>query len=129
MSTITRSPLCWPDNVARRAPAARFRPNFADYSVDHTTKLVLAEINRLNRRSWDYRDETVIVSTNMRLRQDGLPMSNQAEPADTGVAVYFTLQFWRNGKRLERPCVLTCDKWVKVAWNLYAISKDIEAQR
>lgn len=129
MSSITRFPLCWPDNVARLAPNRRTWPRFGDKSIAAATSLVLAEINRLNGRAWDYSDESVVISTNLRLRQDGLPRGDQSEPTDTAAAVYFTLRFPRNGKWFERPCVLTCDKWTKVSWNLTAIGKDIEAQR
>lgn len=45
------------------------------------------------------------------------------------MAVYFTLFIRRNGKIIERPIVMSCDKWRKTADNLYAIGKDIEAQR
>ena len=129
MAEITRSPLCWPDNVARTIPARRRRPQFSEKTLSSAIARLLAEINRLNGRSWDHHDPSVIISTNLRLRQDGLPASGQPEPGDTGVAVYFTLRFSRNGKPVERNTVLTCDKWNRVAWNLYAISKDIEAQR
>ncbi len=129
MSSITRYPLCWPDNVARLAPQRRSRPRFEERSIAAATSLVLAEINRLNTRCWDYQDESVVISTNLRLRQDGLPRSDQGEPADTAAAVYFTLRFQRNGRWHERPCVLSCDKWIKVSWNITAIGKDIEAQR
>ena len=129
MSEITRFPLFWPHNVPRTVPHRRARPLFNEQSVHGATQSVLAEINRLNRYRWDHRDERVIISTNVRLRVDGLPASGQAEPADTGAAVYFHLRFSRNGKRHERPCVLSCDRWTKVGFNLAAIAKDIEAQR
>ena len=129
MSAITRNPLCWPDNVARTAPHNRGTPHFAERSIASAASFVRAEINRLNGRRWDYQDESVIVSSNLELRLDGLPRSNQNEPVDTGAAVYFELRFARNGKWHERPCVLTCDKWRKVSDNLHAIAKDIEAQR
>lgn len=129
MSEITRNPLCWPGNVPRTLPQNRTHAQFAERSVDQAARELLAEINRLNQRRWDYKDESVIVSTNIRLRQDGLPLSNQAQPADTGAAVYFTLRFLKNGRWVERPCVLSCDKWNKVGYNLTAIAKDIEAQR
>lgn len=87
----------------------------------------MAEINRLNERHWQYQDQTVVISSNLRQRRDGLPESTYIEPKDTGVAVYFNLRFVRNGKYWERPVVLTCDKWTRAAWNLYAIAK--EAQR
>lgn len=129
MSEITNHPLTWPDNVARTAPHLRGSPNFMDRTVADAVRLVLAEINRLNARRWDHFDESVIVSTNLRPRLDGLPLAGQAEPADSGVAIYFSLRFQRNGKWHERPCVLTCDKWRKIADNIHAIAKDIEAQR
>lgn len=129
MAEITRNPLCWPNHIGRTVPGARVRPQFQERSISGATAFVLAEINRLNQRRWDFHDDGVIISTNLRLKQDGLPQGNQSEPADPGVAVYFKLRFSRNGKWFDRPCVLSCDKWCKVAFNLTAIAKDIEAQR
>lgn len=129
MPEITRNPLCWPNNVGRTAPQNRTWPKFDQQTVAAATNHVLQEINRLNSRRWDYSDASVIISTNVILRRDGLPASNLAEPSDTGAAVYFTLRFFRNGKAYERPCVLSCDRWNKVGYNLTAIAKDIEAQR
>lgn len=129
MSEITRSPLCWPDNVPRTAPGLRGSPHFAERSLYSAARFVKAEINRVNERRWDYEDEKVIISSNLRLKLDGTPVNNQSEPADSGIAVYFTLVIRRGDKQLERPVVIACDKWRKVADNLYAIGKDIEAQR
>ena len=129
MAEITRNPLCWPNNVPRTAPHKRGRPLFDERTIASAVDFVLSEINRLNKRRWDWNDDKVVISTNLRLNRDQMPASNQAEPADTGAAVYFTLRFWRNGKQFERPCVLTCDRWCKVSFNLWAIAKDIEAQR
>lgn len=129
MDTITRNPLTWPDHVPRRAPHQRGQPQFKPRALAESAGFVLAEINRLNGRRWDYQDESVIISSNLRLKQDGTPYSQQGEPADTGIAVYFKLRFTRNAKWHERPIVLTCDKWIHTYDNLYAIGKDIEAQR
>lgn len=129
MSEISRSPLCWPNNVARRSMGQRGHPQFYSRSITQAAQFVIAEINRINKRRWDHTDESVIISTNLRLNQNGLPGANQPQPADTGVAVYFKLRFERNGKWYERHCVLTCDRWIKLEDNLWAIGKDIEAQR
>lgn len=129
MNEITKNPLYWPNNVTRTAPGKRGNPQFDERSIAMASSFIVAEINRLNKRSWDWSDESVILSSNLRLKLDGMPSGNQPEPADTGVAVYFTLRFARNGKWFERPCVLTCDKWRKVADNMWAIGKDVEAQR
>jgi len=127
---ITKNPLCWPDHVARTAPHLRERPQFAEHSIAESMAFVLAELNRLNGFLWYSDDPTRIISTNLRLAKSGLsPLSDQKQPTDPGVAVYFTLRFSVNGKAFDRPCVLTCDKWLRVEWNLWAIGLDIEAQR
>ncbi len=129
MSEITRNPLCWPNNVGRRPPHARLRPNFKERSLAVAADFVLSEINRLNGRRFNHRDETVIISSNLKLKNDGTPFSAQSEPVDSGVAVFFNLVFNRGTKRIERPVVRACDKWRRTADNLYAIGLDIELDR
>lgn len=67
-------------------------------------------------------DWSIVISTNVQLRRDGLPYSNQREPSDTGVAVY-----WEN--KHKKRLVLACDKYDTVGDNLYAIGMTIEATR
>jgi hypothetical protein len=62
-----------------------------------------------------------VLSTNIALRLDGRPRSDQTEPTDPGAAVYFTV----DGK--DRA--LACDKWRRVADNIAAIAAHIEAIR
>jgi hypothetical protein len=129
MSEITSFPLCWPNNVARTPPHARGNPQFNERTIATAVGFCLEEINRLNGRRWDYSDDNVIVSCNLRPKLSGLPAGTQSEPADTGIAVYFQLRFYRGGKPYDRPLVMTCDKWRKSADNIYAIGKHIESQR
>lgn len=64
----------------------------------------------------------VVISTNVELRRDGRPYVKQMRlDEDCGVAVYFTL----NG---EQQCI-PCDKWDRLADNMQAIRKTIEALR
>lgn len=65
------------------------------------------------------RDE--VLSTNVRVRIDGLPRSGEKEPTDPGAAVYFRLK--------GQPRCLACDKWDRVADNIAAIAARIEAIR
>ncbi len=83
-------------------------------SMEDATTVLRAELGRLGASS-------VVISTNVELRRDGLPMSNRLSPRDPGAAVYFTFK--------GKPVVLACDKWKRVEDNLWAIAKDIEAQR
>jgi hypothetical protein len=62
-----------------------------------------------------------VVSTNLELRNDGLPYSKQRAIADPGVAVYFT----RKGHQM----VFACDQWDRIEHNMRAITKTIEAMR
>lgn len=77
---------------------------------------IMHELKLLGVGNWN-----VIVSTNLVLNRDGLPRSDQKQPLDPGAAVYFKLK--------DRPAVLACDKWSHVQDNLWAMAKDIEAQR
>lgn len=129
MNDITSFPLCWPNNVARTPPHNRGNPQFAERTIANAVGSLLAEINRLNNRRWDHCDEKVIISSNLKPKLGGLPSGSQSEPADTGIAVYFQLRFYRGGKPYDRPLVMTCDKWRKSADNIYAIAKHIESQR
>lgn len=74
------------------------------------------ELRRLGVHSDDW-----LISSNVRVRLDGMPRSDQGEPSDPGVAVYFRL------KKQDR--VLACDRWHRVADNLAAVAAHIECIR
>jgi hypothetical protein len=79
-------------------------------------KRVVGELGRLGVPSWN-----VILSTNLRTRMDGMPLANQAQPVDPGVAVY-----WKDGKH-ER--VMAIDRYRRVADNLAALAATLDAMR
>ena len=115
---IEAYPLHWPDGWKRTKKwdkqSSRFQSTFA-VARDQ----LLAEIERLRGR-WGRKTDPVL-STNVALRQDGLPYANQREPDDSGVAVYFEYK----GKQM----CFACDKYRKVWENMVAIRKTIEAIR
>lgn len=126
MSAITRWPLTWPEGWQRakhRTAAAFGKKATTDTGWRSLRKLsvadgntrVLEELERLGVRSEIY------ISTNIKLRQDGLPRSDEREPADPGVAVYWE----RRGKR---QC-MAIDRYSRVADNLAAIAATLEALR
>ena len=80
---------------------------------------LIDEIHRLCRYSPG--DPCIVISSNLTLRNDGLPYANQRAPDDPGVAVYFTYK----GKQR----VFACDRFRKVEHNIRAIGKTIEALR
>lgn len=85
-------------------------------SIADATQRVLHELLRMG-----ISDDDVVISTNLKLRLDGLPRSGQAEPQDPGAAVY-----WRDGRK--NRC-MAIDLYDRVADNLAAIAATIEAMR
>lgn len=111
-------PLQWPIGRQRthrlsREPA-RFDVSFAR-ARDNVTREVQLLVGRYAR------DPMVVISTDIPLRRDGLPLANQRTPDDVGVAVYFIHK--------KRQMCFACDRWQKVEHNMQAIAKTIEALR
>lgn len=134
----TASPLAWPPGVprAKARESARFHgmtEQCSEYrdaqgatkvnvwkrkrslSVAESRDDVLVELQRLGAR------EPVVISTNPRVRPEGLPASNRIEPADPGAAVYFMLDG-------HETCI-AIDRFDRVADNLRAVAKTIQAMR
>jgi hypothetical protein len=129
-------PLSWPEGWKRtktRAHAAFNKtkePRYGDQgqgqsiyqgktrlSVADAVRRVLIELERMG-----IRDDDIIISTNVSLRLDGLPRSNQ-EPADPGAAVY-----WKKKDKDTMRC-MAIDRYTRVADNLAAIAATLDAMR
>lgn len=110
-------PLQWPTGRPRTERWRRERAKF-DVTFARARDNIVAEIGRLAGR---YPDPNVVISTNIALRRDGLPLANQRQPDDPGVAVYFTYK--------KRQMSFACDRWEKIEHNMQAIAKTIEALR
>lgn len=63
----------------------------------------------------------VVISSNFRLRRDGLPYVDQERIKDPGVAAYFVLS--------GRTQCIPCDRWATPQENARAIAKSVEALR
>tara|TARA_R110000868_G_scaffold8181_1_gene42144 strand:+ start:35659 stop:36252 length:594 start_codon:yes stop_codon:yes gene_type:complete len=107
-------PLHWPEGWPRTAPHRRQASKFKPGGTTQEAQYVRDELARLGARH-------VVISSNISLRNDGLPYSNQRRVTDTGVAVYFE----REG---QSQCI-PCDRWSTVEENLRAVWKSIEALR
>lgn len=105
-------PLQWPSGRPRTSYPSHSK--FGSRSIEQAVTILRNEIGRLGGSG-------VVISTNTKLRLDGLPYSKQAQPTDKGVAVYFTYR--------SRSMCFACDRWDKVQDNIYAIAMTIEALR
>ena len=142
---IEAYPLTWPSNKLRTPSVDRQRAKFSKsetkyygdvingsrssyrgkkpVSVYEAVSRLMAEIRRFTKtgQGWRIDPDDVIISTNMRVKLDGTPYSNQRDPLDSGVAVYFNLD--------DVQYCFPCDKWDRVADNITAIAAHLEAMR
>lgn len=132
---IDAYPLSWPAGWPRTANQQRKAPRFQkkenvlsgaggwtkashEINVEDGAKRVLSELRLLgvDRR-------TIIISTNVELRRDGLPRIDRANVGDPGVAVY-----WADPETKQQDC-MAIDAYDTVAGNLAAVAKTLEAMR
>lgn len=129
---IESYPLTWPQGWKRTTESARRYAQFGvkkqnpAYSFSSKQKLTVSEgvirtLESLQKMGVDKQD--VIISTNIRVRLDGMPRSGEKEPSDPGVAVY-----WRTTPTAPMRC-MAIDQYLTVAGNLGAIAATLEAMR
>jgi hypothetical protein len=119
-------PLSWPRGRPRTAADQRKRATFNvkewNGRWDETKSVSIVRARERLRRELDLLGAiNEVLSTNVELRLDGQPRSDRRAPEDAGVALYFRLD--------GRDTALACDKWDRVADNIVAIAKHIEALR
>ncbi len=119
--TAQRYPLSWP--IGWRRTAYRRRAQFGRHgefgkqalSVADALGRLVGELGRLG--ATDH-----VLSTNVPVRLDGLPLSQRVSPPkDPGAALYFRLK--------GKARCLACDKWDRVPDNITAIAFHIRALR
>lgn len=135
--TITAFPLTWPAGWPRTA--VRKAAKFSKGEIQHS------QWNDGPPRSWTARRELtiaeavarvtsqltmfgvakgdMIISTNLTLRRDGMPLSNQRKPSDPGAAVYWGIRIAGTTK------VMAIDRYDRVEDNLAAIAATLDAMR
>lgn len=107
-------PLYWPDGWPRTEARKVKRAQFKDRSVFTGRKTLVEEVRRFGGLE-------LIISSNLELRLDGNPRSNQRQPTDCGVAIYF--------KRNRQDMALACDVYSTVEDNLWALCRTLDALR
>lgn len=112
-------PLRWPSGRARTDQWRREHAKF-DVSFARARDNIIREVTLLAGGRYA-RDPEIVISTNIALRRDGLPLAGQRQPDDPGVAVYFLYK--------KRQMSFACDRWEKIEHNMQAIAKTIEALR
>jgi len=127
MSNVTAYPLTWPAGWKRTTPYTRKRARFGKQQgfsgrKQITVAVATSEVYE-QLRIMGFRDWNSILSTNLILRLDGYPRSGQSEPTDPGASIW-----WRKDDDQQFK-VLAIDQYDRVADNIYAIGKTLEAMR
>jgi len=132
-NVIEAYPLAWPVGWKRTPVAERKRAKFSkviwseeasrptvqrEISIDEGTHRILSELARMRAERG-----SIVISTNLKLRLDGLPFSKQSQPTDVGVAIYWT------DAKAKMPRCMAIDIYDRIADNLGAVAASIEALR
>lgn len=117
--TAQAYPLHWP--LGRPRSSINRDAAFRDGNVGGRRVSISIAYERLQTELDALGAGSVILSTNIELRLDGRPRGGSGEPVDRGAALYFNLR--------GKDTVLACDRWDRVADNVVAIAKHIEALR
>jgi hypothetical protein len=113
-NSIRSYPLYWPEGWPRVESHKRKRAQFKDRSVSVARREIEAQVRMFGGKE-------LIISTNLELRNDGLPRSGQRQPQDVGVSVFFT--------RNKQEMALACDVYMTVEDNLWALCRTLDALR
>ncbi len=105
-------PLQWPAGWTRTR--SRKDSKFGKKPFGQLRDQMLRELEKLGALR-------VVVTSDLALRNDGIPYANHSQPNDVGVAVYFR---WKGN-----PIVIACDTYRRVWENVRAIYKTVEAMR
>lgn len=130
---IPAYPLAWPAGWKRTPASGRVHGKFnkktrdsSSYATKRSVTIAeaLARVRDELERMGIHADDLVI-STNLTLRLDGFPRSDQREPADPGVAVYWRARFDTS----QPPKCMAIDSYLRVADNLAAVAATLDAMR
>lgn len=109
-------PLQWPTGWKRTK-----RPKPSSFGSDGNKPSIHRATQELRREMKLLKGKHLVISSDLRLRKDGLPISSQRQPDDPGVALYFTL----DGEQK----VIACDSYNRAGCNIWAIAKTVNALR
>ena len=107
-------PLQWPQGWKKTEKWYRAKSRFKPQGFGKIRDELFKCLNRMGAKN-------IVLSTNIPLKQDGMPYATFKTPEDVGVAVYFLYK--------KKQMVFACDMWKTIEENMLSICKTIEAIR
>lgn len=104
----------WPERWERTPAHRRTMSRYRQLSFAVSRDELILELERSGASN-------VVISSNLPLLANGLPSGNAPEPADPGIAVYWS----KDGEQHE----LACDQWFLTAENIRALLMAVQAFR
>lgn len=132
---MTKYPLAWPTGwkrATRRVSANFNKKDWHQSAADPAQQVQKGRPLTINDGTlrvlkalsvFGVLEGDAVISTNLSLRLDGLPKSNQPEPVDPGAAVY-----WKRPRDKSTKC-MAIDQYDRVADNIAAIAATLTAMR
>ena len=119
---IATYPLTWPPGWRRIPGQRRQRARFHNANKDLTIAVAVSRLCS-ELKQFGVRDIDTIISTNLKVRLDGLPYSSQRTPDDPAVAVY-----WKRRNDTTHK-VMAVDLYDRIADNIAAVAATLSAMR
>jgi hypothetical protein len=113
-----RYPLHWPEGWDRTPPHKQQRHSLYKVSETKARDALLHSVDLFGARH-----RSIILSTNIKLRHDGLPYANRNPPNDAGVAIYWT------DRSTKKDWGLACDRYTHIRDNYRALGLTVEGLR
>lgn len=114
MKPIEAYPLTWPVGWPRKASHQRQTSQYK-VTLGAARDALYHGLRLMHARG-------IVISSDLMLRHDGIPLANQREPLDPGIAVY-----WTDSK--GRPRAMACDVWRSARENMRALGLAVECLR
>jgi hypothetical protein len=121
---VNAYPLAWPPGVPRTV--APLRSPFHEGKGDR--KRLSTAYGELRRQLKLLGAVTPVISSDIPLKADGTPYMDEGG-GQRAVAVYWHMREQRGGATVMVPYSMPCDTFHRIADNMYAVAKTIEAMR
>lgn len=112
MNMIFEYPLQWLQQQQRTSNQERAK--FGNHTIHKASNCLVEELTRLGAKN-------CVITCNLRIKNDGMPYSNQGKITDPAIVIYFDLK--------GKAKAMACDKYDLIEHNIWALYLSVGAIR